>query len=186
MYERLENFIFQFANRTETIYTLGRKAENKIVKVDSQGIYVETKSSRDKYASGETENPYRVIRKEWILGAIGKLFKNKSLIDQDLVEFGRRHSFLIAFLSALPFVEAQNEEEGSSIRLKEFTTADLPGPFNRSMNFMKEQKESALEIPFMRLIYDMLFYMDEEAPVRKKRETLKSRTELFLFLLFYT
>ncbi|GIN89463.1 hypothetical protein J22TS1_05140 [Siminovitchia terrae] len=172
MYERLQNLIFQFANRTETIYTLGRKAENKIVKVDNQRIYVETNSSRDKYALGEKENPYRVIRKEWLLGALNKLLEKKSLIDQDLVEFGRRHSFLMAFLAALPFVEAKNVKDGSSIRLKEFTTADLPGPFNRSMNFMKEQKESALEIPFIRLIYDMLFYMDEEAPVREKRETL--------------
>ncbi|MBS4201310.1 AAA family ATPase [Bacillus sp. FJAT-49732] len=169
MYQRLNNFTLRFAEKIGVIYTLSQNAPNHIMKVDEEGLYVETQDSRNKFANGEKGSSYSIVKREWVLGSLDKLVENKVCESHDLHEYGMRHSFLIAFLAALPFVEIDRSLSSPAVRLKKYTTADLD-----PVNFTSLSSNSAdkkLESPFIKLIYDMLKYIDDETE-KEKRETL--------------
>jgi len=174
-YNHLKNFLFQFASQTKLIKTLKNQAVNRILKVDEKGIYVETDSSRKKYENGNESNPYRIIKSDWVIGAFEELVKAIEITDMDLVDYGKRQSFLIAFLACLPFVEENQNTNGIGVRLKQFTTADLPGQFNQAMSFISDEKnkvkEKILHTPFFKMVYGMLKYM-KPISVKDKREIL--------------
>ncbi|MBS4178772.1 McrB family protein [Lederbergia citrea] len=172
MYKRLHHFIFQFAKKVGVIYTLAQNVPNHITKVDNEGLYVETKESRNKYVNGGKDKPYGIVKQEWVLGALDILIENKSCLNQDLINFGRRHSFLMALLAALPFAEIDTSESELAVRLKKFTTTNLdPVNFTISSSESANKMKGAVENPFIKLMYDMLFYMDG-VTVKLKRETL--------------
>ena len=101
----LELFIPAFANKYKEINTLSSGKKNWITKVDSEGLYVETESSRKKYRSGEKPEPgemisYEVINYEW-----NQLLRNGTLTANDFTKGRGRSSFLMAFFALFPFVE---------------------------------------------------------------------------------
>ncbi|MFG6117931.1 McrB family protein [Thalassobacillus sp. B23F22_16] len=119
----LNRFIVDFAKQLETIYTLGTKAPNYIVSSSDNGIHVETRSSRKKYQDGEKQVPYVLIQYKWLEQALDILLNKKTVNDQDFIDLGRRHSFILAFLSYLPFVE---KLDNYRIQIKKFNTLYLP------------------------------------------------------------
>ncbi|RDY67643.1 hypothetical protein DXT76_19130, partial [Halobacillus trueperi] len=132
----LNRFILDFAKQSEVIYTLSTNAPNYIVSSSEKGIHVETKSSRNKFNEGKKEVPYVLIRNDWLEQALGILIDKRTVIDQDFVDLGRRHSFILAFLSSLPFVEKHKNKQ---VQLKTFTTLDIPfSTVDQTMTMLQE------------------------------------------------
>ncbi|REJ07737.1 McrB family protein [Halobacillus trueperi] len=132
----LNKFILDFAKQSEVVYTLSTNAPNYIVSSSEKGIHVETKSSRNKFNEGKKEVPYVLIRNDWLEQALGILIDKRTVNDQDFVDLGRRHSFILAFLSSLPFVE---KLKNNQVQLKTFTTLDIPfSTIDQTMTMLQE------------------------------------------------
>lgn len=173
--KRLNEFLFVFARRVGTIYTLKQLAANTIVDVDEKSVYVETAGSRNKYDRGEQSKPYRIVKKEWIEDSFQILLDKKASTFRDLEDFGRRHSFLMGFLASLPFIDTKRNKDGWEVVLQSFSTTDLPGEFNDSMQYMSDEagsnQQNLLKSPFIKTVFNMLEYL-EGLPYQQKRETL--------------
>lgn len=174
-YIRLKEFLFEFEQNVGSIYTLSQQKKNKIIRVDEENIYVETEQSIAKFQSGKSETA-EPIPKSWIQGSFEVLIDKKECSRDDLGRFDKRSSFIMAFLGSLPFTETNDTGGKAVIRLKSLTTADLPdGGFNESMKFLKGEsasfKQKLLDVPFFKMVYDMLGHM-KSFSVGEKRETL--------------
>ncbi|WP_037985596.1 McrB family protein [Thalassobacillus devorans] len=119
----LNRFIVDFAKQLDVVYTLSTKTPNYIVASNDKGIHVETKTSRKKYQEGKKDVPYVLIKNNWLEQALDTLINKRVVNDQNFIDLGRRHSFILAFLSYLPFVE---KLDNNRIQLKRFNTLYLP------------------------------------------------------------
>ncbi|SFJ31815.1 AAA domain (dynein-related subfamily) [Halobacillus dabanensis] len=132
----LNRFILDFAKQSEVIYTLSTNAPNYIVSSSEKGIHVETNSSRNKFNEGKKNVPYVLIRSDWLEQALGILLNNRTVNEQDFVDLGRRQSFIIGFLSSLPFVEKLKDNQ---VHLRTFTTLDIPfSTVDQTMTMLQE------------------------------------------------
>ncbi|HSH25669.1 MAG TPA: hypothetical protein VLA13_09055, partial [Massilibacterium sp.] len=61
------DLLLEYGRQIKQVETLGNVMPNKITKVNDNGFYVETNSSRGKYKTGKYESPYVLVKKEWIV-----------------------------------------------------------------------------------------------------------------------
>lgn len=122
----LELLPIELSKRLSHVTTISTKKENKIAKFDSNGIYVETESSRNKYINGEKSEPYDLITYDFIKSGWQEFSEVRNASAGDFNKTRGRSSFLMALFSNLPFVKAIKSGKTSSINLKEFQTDDLP------------------------------------------------------------
>jgi hypothetical protein len=117
----------RLANHSKEIKTLGSQSLNKITKVDDEGLYVESVASREKYSKGEKSQPNDLISYGFLMNAWDEFWSNrKATSAKDFIKTKGRSSFLIAFFNELPFVEEVSNIGSVTIKLKEFTTDQLP------------------------------------------------------------
>jgi hypothetical protein len=114
------------AENTKEIKTLSSNKPNWITKVDDEGIYVETINSREKYSQGEKQQPFDRISFDFLQVAWYEFVSVRKASASSFVKTKGRSSFILAFFHELPFVEKVEEDNTIFIRLKEFTTDQLP------------------------------------------------------------
>lgn len=114
------------AENTKEIKTLSTNKPNWITKVDDEGIYVETIKSREKYSSGEKQEPFDRISFDFLLEAWYEFISVRKASAINFVKTKGRSSFVMALFHELSFVEKIEEDKTIFIRLKEYTTDQLP------------------------------------------------------------
>ncbi|MEO2075903.1 MAG: DUF3578 domain-containing protein [Bacillus sp. (in: firmicutes)] len=156
----LENIVIELSKRIKLVKTLSTKKENKIINFDDSGIYVETESSRNKFQNGEKQVPYEFISYDFINeGWQEFLKKSKNVTANDFVKTRGRTSFLMAFFSNIPFVEASVSGNSTTISLQEFQTDQLPNVSYQNVNgFLEEVISGTLEPSQLNQLYDGNLY----------------------------
>jgi hypothetical protein len=135
----IENIVLELSKRVRHVKTLSTGKVNKIAKFDNKGIYVETESSRSKYQNEEKQDPYEFISFEFILEGWREFVSVRQAGANDFKKTRGRTSFLMAFFSNLPFVEAFTSGRTSTISLREFQTDELPNvQYHNVKGFMEE------------------------------------------------
>ncbi|MCM3570165.1 AAA family ATPase [Neobacillus mesonae] len=120
-----KHLFYKAAKYYDEVQTLKSKKSNWITKVDDEGLQVETIDSREKYKKGERNHSYDLISFDFLLEAWNEFISIKSAAN-DFKKTQGRSSFVMAFFSKFPFVEVIEKENNLSIKLKEFTTDQLP------------------------------------------------------------
>ncbi len=129
----------ELATIKREIYTLNAQKPNWITKVDNEGLYVETNSSRDKYSRGEKKLPYYFISFDYLLDAWEEFISVRNASKDDFIKTQGRSSFIMAFFHELPFVEKGEMKNKTTIKLKEFTTDQLPeANLDQTLNLLDE------------------------------------------------
>ncbi|XIH35412.1 hypothetical protein C1N70_14315 [Cytobacillus firmus] len=113
------------AKNKPEVRTLSTNKSNWITNLNEDGIFVETRASRKKYADGEKQKPYSFIKFDFLLTAWEELLKVRTATANDFIETKGRTRFIMAFFHELPFVEKLISNI-PKIKLKEFTTDQLP------------------------------------------------------------
>jgi hypothetical protein len=117
----------RLAIHSKEIITLGSQSLNRITKVDDEGLYVETVLSREKYSKGEKNHPYDLVSYNFLINAWNEFLSNRTAASaKDFIKTKGRSSFIMAFFNELPFVEEVSNIGAITIKLKEFTTDQLP------------------------------------------------------------
>lgn len=135
----LEVLLTQLAKKIDHVKTLSSGKLNKITKVDSKGIYVETEASRQKYLEGGKTEPHQLISFEFLKEG-WQTFTTKRVVTRDDFERTKgRSSFLMAFFSFFPFVEVKQVDHQTVISLVTFITEDLPCQgYQKVLEFLEE------------------------------------------------
>ncbi|MFA8437685.1 MrcB family domain-containing protein [Pueribacillus sp. YX66] len=120
------DLLLEYGRQIKQVETLGNVMPNKITKVNDNGFYVETNSSRGKYKTGKYESPYVLVKKEWIVEAWEILCNKRQCTYEDFKHIGRRQSFIMAFFVTLPFIEEVKYKGKVFIQFKKYQTDDLP------------------------------------------------------------
>ncbi|MBM7655242.1 MrcB family domain-containing protein [Neobacillus cucumis] len=142
----LENIVIELSKRLSNVKTLSTKKENKISKVDQKGIYVETESSRSKFQNGEKQEPFEFISFDFILEGWQEFISVRKATANDFNKTRGRTSFLMAFFTNLPFVEASISGKTKSISLREFQTDELPSDqYHKVKEFLNEVVEGTFD-----------------------------------------
>ncbi|NHM30663.1 MrcB family domain-containing protein [Neobacillus terrae] len=135
----IEKVLLALSGRVRIVSTWKTNKQNRITKVDSTGIYVETEPSLEKYKTGEKSQPSDFISHDFLLTAWHEFTSARIASVKDFVKTQRRSSFIMAFFSQLPFVEVINKNGVVAIRLKEFKTDDIPcEQFHKVITFLDE------------------------------------------------
>ncbi|MGD6878417.1 AAA family ATPase [Bacillus infantis] len=114
------------AKNKPQVRTLSTNKPNRITNINDDGIFVETESSRQKYAEGKKPKPYSFIKFDFLVRAWEELLKVRIATADDFIETKGRSRFIMAFFHELPFVENLISNGIPKINLKEFTTDQLP------------------------------------------------------------
>ncbi|MCA1031183.1 DUF3578 domain-containing protein [Bacillus timonensis] len=129
----------ELAKRNTLINTLSTNKPNNIVKVDNKGIFVETESSKEKYLQGEKPQPSDFISNEFLLLGWNEFTSSRTATSNDFEKARGRTSFLMGFFNELPFVEKTTKDNKTAIKLKDFTTDQLPeSSLNQVLVFLDE------------------------------------------------
>jgi MoxR-like ATPase len=124
--ELFKQLFINLAKEKNEIKTLVSNKSNWITNVNKSGLFVETNASREKHLKGEKQNPYYFIPFDFIVEGWEEFIAVKKTSAKDFVKTKGRSSFMMAFFNELPFVEKVVEENTVFIKLKEFTTDQLP------------------------------------------------------------
>jgi AAA domain (dynein-related subfamily) len=113
------------------------------------------------------------IKKNVFLKYFELLIQNRNITLKDIKETSTE-VVVFNMLKLLPFVEA---ESNKTIKLKNFSTSDLPGHFNDSMNFLSDQiihnRELILRSSFFKLIFSLLENLGTLPPHIKRNMLLE-------------
>ncbi|RFB18582.1 hypothetical protein DZB84_03615 [Bacillus sp. HNG] len=135
----MEPVLINLSKKVTEIKTISTQKSNWITRVDEEGIYVETESSREKHQNGEKESPWEYITFEFIMQGWKEFIKVRTATQSDFIKTKGRSSFLMAFFSQLPFVGVTTKDTKVAITLKEFTTDQLPeGNIELTLSFLDE------------------------------------------------
>ncbi len=115
----LEKLLIELAKKVDCIYTLSSNNPNWITKVDSNGFYVETEKSREKFNNGEQDKPWEYIPFDFIRTGWNEFIKVRTANSKDFIKTKGRSSFLMAFFHELPFVTKTIKENSIAIQIKE-------------------------------------------------------------------
>lgn len=136
----------RLANEKTEIRTLSTNKPNWITKVDDTGIFVETETSREKFSLGEKNKPYALITYDFLLAAWEEFLKVRRASASDFIQTKGRSRFVTAFFRELPFVEKLLIDNVPYIKLKEFTTDQLPeANLEQSLELLNEIINQNLE-----------------------------------------
>jgi MoxR-like ATPase len=136
---RLNTLIRKLAQKLKVVKTLSTEKSNWITKVDEEGIYVETESSREKHKFGEKAEPWELLTFEFIYRGWEEFNVKRSASANDFVKTRGRTSFLMALFAQLPFVQVVSKENTSTISLIEFKTDELPNEqIHKVITFLEE------------------------------------------------
>ncbi|WP_273127558.1 MrcB family domain-containing protein [Bacillus weihaiensis] len=116
----------ELVKKKPIIHTLTTHKPNKITKVDDTGIYVETETSKEKYEKGERSEPTDFLPWNLIEQGWDEFIQTRVALANDFEKARGRSSFLMALFNELPFVEQTVKENKTAIKLKEYTTDQLP------------------------------------------------------------
>ena len=117
---------------------LSTKKVNWVKSVD-QGIQVETDTSREKFNTGQKDNPYEFISFDFITQGWKEFISKRTATANDFDKTRGRSSFLMAFFSLLPFVQITDINGTTAIQLKKFKTDDLPNEqYQKVLDFLNE------------------------------------------------
>ncbi|PDY45254.1 restriction endonuclease [Bacillus pseudomycoides] len=132
----LEKLIIEIAKVTNQVNDINTNKSYLIIKTDDKGLYVETELLREKYKRGEELQPYFMITFEILQQSWQKFINVRTVTSEDFGQVSEYNSFLMAFLSQLPFV---NATDLTSITLKEFQTDDIPcEQYHKVITFLEE------------------------------------------------
>ncbi|WP_338786293.1 MrcB family domain-containing protein [Metabacillus sp. FJAT-53654] len=163
----------EFSIQKPIINTLSTNKTNWIKKVDEKGIYVETESSKEKFNKGEKADSTEFLSNDFINQGWVEFTIARTASSVDFIKTQRRTSFLMAFFSNLPFVEQTQKENRTAIKLKEFTTDQLPeASLDQTLAFLDEIIENGINPIDITKIYN-----------EDKLKRLKSRARQGLKLL---
>ncbi|WP_413774772.1 AAA family ATPase [Cytobacillus firmus] len=112
-------------NKSE-IRTLSTNKPNWITNSNEAGILVETETSREKFSQGEKQKPYSTITYDFLLTAWEEFLNVRTASSNDFIKTKGRSRFIMAFFHELPFVDKVVSNNTLYIKLKEFTTDQLP------------------------------------------------------------
>jgi hypothetical protein len=140
----------ELARKKDYIETLTSRKPNWITKVDDQGVYVETESSREKHSKGEKDKPWDLISHEFIKEAWEEFTTTRTATASNFVKTKGRSSFLMAFFGQLPFVKQVSINNSTAIQLIEFQTDDIPcEQFHKVMAFLDEILEGIYDPKYL-------------------------------------
>jgi 5-methylcytosine-specific restriction enzyme B len=114
------------------------------------------------------------IKKNVFLKYFEHLIQRRNITLRDIKEETSTEVEVFNLLMKLPFVEA---ESNKTIKLKNFSTSDLPGHFNDSMDFLSDQiihnRELILKSSFFKLIFSLIENMGTLPPQIKRNILLE-------------
>ncbi|WP_242220362.1 MrcB family domain-containing protein [Bacillus cereus group sp. BfR-BA-01380] len=122
----LEKLLIEFSRRIKQVNDISTNKSNWITKIDNEGIYVETESSREKYERGEESHPHFRITFEFLQQAWQDFINVRTANAEDFGKTNEQSAFLLAFFSKLPFVKITTRNNLTAITFKEFQTDNLP------------------------------------------------------------
>lgn len=122
----LINLLRELAKQKTIINTLSTHKSNRIIKVDEDGIYVETESSKEKFLKGEKAESTDFLSYDFLKQGWEEFSSARIAASIDFNKARGRSSFLMALFSELPFVRQTLKENRMAIALREFTTDQLP------------------------------------------------------------
>ena len=129
----------ELAKKNSIIHTLTTQKPYRISKVDDTGIYVETESSLGKFEIGERVDSTDILPWNFIEQGWEEFVKSRVASADNFDKAKGRSSFLMAFFNELPFVEQTVKENKTAIKLKEYTTDQLPeASLDQCMSLLKE------------------------------------------------
>nr|WP_082341321.1 AAA family ATPase [Sporosarcina globispora] len=114
------------AKKTSEIRTLSTNKPNWIRNSNEEGILVETEASREKFSQGEKQKPYSTITYDFLLSAWEEFLNVRTASSNDFIKTKGRSRFIMSFFHELPFVDKVVSNNTLYIKLKEFTTDQLP------------------------------------------------------------
>ncbi|MED1204209.1 MrcB family domain-containing protein [Heyndrickxia acidicola] len=121
----LEKLLIEYAKKTTKILTLSQQP-NWIVKVTDKGLHVETERSRKTFEEGNRQEPWDLIPLDFLELAWSEFTNVRHASSKDFIKTNPRYSFFMSFFEKLPFIEKTMKGQAIAIRLKEFTTDQLP------------------------------------------------------------
>lgn len=130
----LEQLIIELAKLTEQVEDINDDKTYLVINKDDEGLYVEAKFSREQYE--EEASPYFKVSFEILKDACRKFIAMRTVKSEDFGQTGECSTFLVTFLSQLPFVDVK---ESGAITFKEFKTDNLPSEkYDKVMLFLEE------------------------------------------------
>ncbi|WP_396116485.1 AAA family ATPase [Cytobacillus oceanisediminis] len=112
-------------NKSE-IRTLSTNKPIWITNFNEEEILVETESSRERFSQGEEQKPYAAITYDYLLTAWEEFLNVRIASPNDFIKTNSRSGFIMSFFHELPFVDKVISNNILYIKLKEFTTDQLP------------------------------------------------------------
>ncbi|MGD6993106.1 MrcB family domain-containing protein [Sutcliffiella horikoshii] len=144
----LTKILLELLNKVNTINTLTSNRPNKIVRTDSNGIYVESEASRRKFENNEATDPHAYIPFEFLTTAWEEFIQQRMVSASDFTKTRGRSSFIMALFAKLPYVKVIKEPAGTKIKLKEFKTDQLPcEQFHKVIRFLDQVTEGTYDPP---------------------------------------
>ncbi|WJE21186.1 DUF3578 domain-containing protein [Bacillus cereus] len=132
----LDQLIIELAKSTKQVEDIKGNKSYLVVKKDDEGLYVETKFSREQYEKGEAAASYFKVSFELLKNDWQKFIDMRTVKSEDFGQASECNTFLIAFFSRFPFV---NVTESQTITFKEFYTDNLPcEQYHKVVKFLEE------------------------------------------------
>ncbi|MEH6989354.1 AAA family ATPase [Cytobacillus firmus] len=122
----MKSIFMSIAKNKSEIRTLSSNKPNWITNFNEAEILVETESSREKFSRGEKQKPYASITYDSLLTAWEEFLNVRIASSNDFIKTKGSSRFIMSFFHELPFVEKIVSNNILYIKLKEFTTDQLP------------------------------------------------------------
>ncbi|WP_436371775.1 AAA family ATPase [Cytobacillus sp. BC1816] len=122
----MKSIFMSIAKNKSEIRTLSTNKPNWITNFNEAEILVETESSRERFSRGEEQNPYAAITYDSLSTAWEEFLNVRIASPNDFIKTKGRSGFIMSFFHELPFVDKVVSDNTQYIKLKEFTTDQLP------------------------------------------------------------
>ncbi|WP_455768663.1 AAA family ATPase [Cytobacillus firmus] len=135
----MKSIFMSIAKNKSEIRTLSTNKPNWITNFNEAEILVETESSRERFSRGEEQKPYATITYDSLLTAWEEFLNVRIASTNDFIKTKGRSGFLMSFFHELPFVDKSVSNNILYIKLKEFTTDQLPeASLEQTMQLLKD------------------------------------------------
>ncbi|GLV65019.1 hypothetical protein Bmyc01_36880 [Bacillus mycoides] len=132
----LDQLIIELAKSTKQVEDIKGNKSYLVIKKDDEGLYVETKFSREQYEKEEETSSHFKVNFELLKNVWKKFINMRTVKSEDFGQASESDAFLVAFFSQIPFV---NVMESRAITFKEFQTDNLPSEkYDKVMLFLEE------------------------------------------------
>jgi hypothetical protein len=121
------NLLFMgLANIKKEIRTIDTNKLHRIVNVKDDGIFIKAETSEEKFLHDNKKEPHSIITYDSLIAVWEDFIKVRVASSNNFIQPEGNSEFIMAFFHELPFVEKLISNGIPKIKLKEFTTDQLP------------------------------------------------------------